>query len=90
MVVVIVVIPGGGGGDGKRCRRGRGEERDVGEEVEWPVGCGSPKSQSGAKFIGVDQCSAGRSSNLFNAILQCPKGSSETRAGNRAHDGGSN
>ena len=48
------------------------------------------KSQSGAKFIGVDQCSAGRSSNLFNARLQCPKGSSETRAGNRVHDGGSN
>ena len=48
------------------------------------------KAQSGAQFIGVDQCSTGRSSNLLNASLQCPKGSSETRAGNRVHNGRSN
>ena len=47
------------------------------------------KSQSGAEFIGVDQCSAGRSSNLFNAGLQCTKGSAEARAGDRVHNGGS-
>ena len=48
------------------------------------------KAQRGAKFLGVDQCSQGRSSNLLNAGLQCSKGGAETRAGNRAHNGGSN
>ena len=42
-MVVVIVIPGGEGGEGKRIRGGRDEERDVEEEVEWPIGCGSPK-----------------------------------------------
>ena len=37
MVVVIVGVTGGEGGEGKRIRGGLGEEKDVGEELEWDV-----------------------------------------------------
>ena len=43
MVVVIVGVTGGEGGEGKRIRGGLGEEKDVGEEPEWPIGRGKAK-----------------------------------------------
>ena len=45
------------------------------------------KCQSGAKFISVDQCSAGRASNLFNAGLKGTESSTEARTGNRVRKG---
>ena len=51
------------------------------------MACNMRECQCGAKLISVDQCSAGRSSNLFNAGLKGPKSSTKARTGNRVHQG---
>ena len=48
MVVVIVVVTGGEGGEGKRISECLGEEKDGGEETDWPIGCGNAKVEQGA------------------------------------------